>query len=589
MNGKILSLCFILFVFVFFEEFLLTCKVSAYDLPLERKITWQGNVGVKGGVPLRTQEINCVTNYGVHADGNDTSPQIQACINGISNSQVAYLPAGTYTLTSTLNLRSNKTLRGESSETTTLLFTNTALTNDINISGGYTNYPDAPITILSGYTKGSTQLELNNASSFAPGSFVYLTELNDTSIPVSIAGTGGTCTYCGIYGAAGTRARVQISEVVAVNGNTVTISPPLYFTMSAGNSPKANKTPAYIQFAGIENIKVKNGGTTKSSYRRNIHFQGAANCWVKNVKVENCGNRCIDFEFDVFRNEVRDSYVTGCIDRVNSDTCYGVHIDAGSAHLVENNVFETMTASSVVLTSASGNVFAYNYSYSMHRDYDPTGWMWDDHWTHGSHNTFNLWEGNIMQGMAWDIIHGSASHNTLFRNRIYGRDMSVTYIVGVQVIHAISTATNNHYMNEVGNILGVDGFHDTYEIINPGTSWTKKPIWATGGFGGNDNLCFSTTLRHMNYDYVTKSTKKCNDSGEPGCQGGSSDSIMPNSLYLASQPSWWGNLPWPAIGPDLNPMGGDIPAKLRFEGQDAAPPSAPPPSSIKTPSGFQMN
>src|SRR5207245_2242801 len=33
--------------------------------------------------------------------------------------------------------------------------------------------------------------------------------------------------------------------------------------------------------------------------------------------------------------------------------------------------------------------------------------------------------------------------------------------------------------------------------------------------------------------------------------------VLPPSLYLSAKPSWWGTVPWPAIGPDV--AGGDIP------------------------------
>jgi len=32
---------------------------------------------------------------------------------------------------------------------------------------------------------------------------------------------------------------------------------------------------------------------------------------------------------------------------------------------------------------------------------------------------------------------------------------------------------------------------------------------------------------------------------------------LPASFYLSSKPSWWGTMPWPAIGPDV--MGGTDP------------------------------
>src|SRR3989442_10415228 len=32
--------------------------------------------------------------------------------------------------------------------------------------------------------------------------------------------------------------------------------------------------------------------------------------------------------------------------------------------------------------------------------------------------------------------------------------------------------------------------------------------------------------------------------------------VLPPSFYLSGKPSWWGTMPWPAIGPDV--AGGDI-------------------------------
>src|SRR5207247_11001311 len=36
------------------------------------------------------------------------------------------------------------------------------------------------------------------------------------------------------------------------------------------------------------------------------------------------------------------------------------------------------------------------------------------------------------------------------------------------------------------------------------------------------------------------------------------DQILPASLYRSSKPSWWGTMPWPAIGPDVT--GGQDPS-----------------------------
>ena len=93
-------------------------------IPPDRLASWQGNVGVEGGIPVRTTQVDCTkAPYNAHADGTDTTGNIQACLNGIAGGQVAYLPGGTYTLTSNISMPSNKTLRGAGPDATILLFT----------------------------------------------------------------------------------------------------------------------------------------------------------------------------------------------------------------------------------------------------------------------------------------------------------------------------------------------------------------------------------------------------------------------------------------------------------------------------------
>ena len=535
-------------------------------IPSDRQITWQGNVGVEGGIPNRTMEVNCTSApYNAHADGVNTADNIQACLDGIDTGQVAFLPAGTYTLTSTISIPSNKTLRGAGPGATILLFT-ADLSNDIKISQG--NYTDitsvAGISIVSGCTKGSNQLVLSDASGFAAGNFVYVSELNDPTIPVVISNTNGTCNWCGVYGSNGTRARLQLTKVTAVSGTTITINPLLYFTFSNANTPLAHKAPKYVQYAGIENLTIKNSGTTLTATRKPVLFQGAANSWVKNVTLDNSGKRGVDLWFDVFRNEIRDCFFTNVIDQSNSDN-YALQVEAGSCNLVENNIFDN-TANGILLVSASGNVFGYNYMYGVHRTAGMTTWFWPDTWTHGGHSSYNLWEGNDETALEWDFYWGSNSHDMAFRNRFHGKDTTISYDVpNLQTSGAILTFPDNNYMSEIGNVLGTSGFENKYEDTAYGV--VRRPIWVTvnSAFGVTSNKGFATTLRHMNYDYFTNSTKQCGDAGEPGCQGSDAGTTLPASLYLPGKPSWFGSVAYPPIGPDVTGLANKIPAQVRFE------------------------
>ena len=124
---------------------------------------------------------------------------------------------------------------------------------------------------------------------------------------------------------------------------------------------------------------------------------------------------------------------------------------------------------------------------------------------------------------------------------------------------------------------GTAGKSDTYEVAYPAAeTYSQKTIWhlGYGGPGGaGHTLVKDTLLRHGNWDSVTNSVI-----WDPAI----ADHSLPASLYLSAKPSWWGTLPWPAIGPDLTPMAGKIPAQLRFEALNnrvpaiGSPPTASP-------------
>jgi len=561
-------------------------------IPADRLATWRGNVGVKNGIPVRNTEIDCTQPpYNAHHDGTDTSSAINSCLSGISAGQVAYLPAGMYLVNSSVVIPSNKTLRG-AGISQTIIQGNSEEIKIIDIHGFYTDCTPGVVTafnITSGSTQGSTQLVLADASSISTGDHLWLDELNDSYIPVNPTGTGGTWPGS-CYGRGTTRNRSQIVEVTGKTGNTVNIDPPMLFTFSTGNSPQAIKAGApqygdlgrYTHDAGVENLSLTMTAGVKPYL--NIWSQGTANCWVKNVKVTTCGKRCVDLDIDNFRAEIRDSYFTGCYDQFNSDACYGVQIYASSSNLIENNVYDG-TANGPVVVGSSGNVIAYNYLHEVHRTASLTSWFWNDTWTHGSHCSCNLWEGNYHAGLAWDDYFESSSHNAIFRSRILGKDPTVSYDSYLQATAAVAVDDDQHYNTIVGNVLGTLGWNNKYQEENATWYYTSKPVWGLEGSGA-DSRVFSTMLRHMNYDYFTNSTKYCDSAGEPGCQGGDGSHTLPNSLYLSSKPSFFGNLSWPVIGPDLNPMTGMIPAKARFEGQNfpyGSDDITPPPRPLASP------
>jgi len=190
----------------------------------------------------------------------------------------------------------------------------------------------------------------------------------------------------------------------------------------------------------------------------------------------------------------------------------------------------------------------------------------------------NLIEGNVIHWYKDDGYFGSSSHNTLFRNRV---DWQI----------ALKHFCN--YYNVVGNVLGTSGVNTVYESSLPGVFESSiyelgypniGNVSYTGTFGPTtppdyhalpnkldgcqhlDRNVRATLIRHGNYDYVNKTVIW--DNKIP-------DHTIPNSLFYSSRPAWWdADLAWPAIGPDLTPMVGVIPAQRRFHTR-ATPTPAP--------------
>ena len=164
-----------------------------------------------------------------------------------------------------------------------------------------------------------------------------------------------------------------------------------------------------------------------------------------------------------------------------------------------------------------------------------------------------------------DIIHGSSSHNTIFRSQSKGWQSETITTRN----NAIEIAAKNYYMNVVGCVLGTPGKSNRYEVLpgQPYNDWSDDVIWALGvGSGVDDPNVATTLLRHGNFDYVTNTVI-----WDPAIPNHN----LPASLYLNRVPGWWcQETPWPPIGPDVAGLVNAIPAKRRFEGLSCLPVNA---------------
>lgn len=212
--------------------------------------------------------------------------------------------------------------------------------------------------------------------------------------------------------------------------------------------------------------------------------------------------------------------------------------------------------------------------------------------------------GQFVTGSAWNgipiVINGtsysissvnsatsltlSASAGTLTNTYMYAACSNQTVALGLM--------GGSRYFNVIANVIGTPGYHSQYQCSVLTTSTSNcanatKSIYSLGYtiyVGVNDSStngyctspsCTATSyydpqtpaylMRWGNWDSVNAATQ-WNSSEVPSSVSPygnpvpttscTSSASCPASLFLSSQPSWWGSSPWPAIGPDVS--GGNI-------------------------------
>jgi hypothetical protein len=521
-------------------------------IPADRRILWEGNVGIPGGIPNRT-DICATIDASTYGDGStDAAPAIQAALDSCPDDQVVLVPAGTYRIDSTVYVRSHRVLRGAGMDQTIISFQGPAdgrhaiaMWGHPGLTGG-----DPAVAITAGADKGSQTITVASTAGAQVGEIMLVDQLNDGDL-VDSEGVQAKCTHCGRED--GDRTLGQLVEVTAIAGIDITFPPPLYVTY-AGNSPEASFAlpDQFIRWAGVEDLTLTQPNV---SARYLIELQAAQFCWLKNVEVERVDWRAVWVQQSL-QSEISGCYFHESINGYGRSHGYGVLLTSfSSANLIENNILRTLDGGFIQTSGASGNVIAYNYTIDSRFD--------DDWWLTGSptinhapHPIMNLWEGNVGYQVSGDFIWGSSSHNTVYRSRSLGWQSETITANN----NAVAFGKKNTYMNVVGCVLGTEGRSTRYEVL-PGQPYdvsSEISIWALGVMhpDADDPNVAATLLRHGNYDYVNTDTI-----WDPEIE----EQTLPPSLYLSAKPAWFGDVPWPPIGPDVPTLTEKIPAQLRFE------------------------
>ena len=547
-------------------------------IPADRRVKWEP--GVAGGIPSRTVVFADVTQapYNANNTGSaNAAAAIQSAINACPPNQVVSIPAGTYRLDSPLKMKENVTVRGAGSRSTLLRYSGSG---DYVIRFATGSYEwdfssSTPANLTGGLGKGSTNITMAN-NNWAAGDLVLIDELEDNDL-FENDGNSGTCTWCGR--ANGERCHSQIVEVVSRTATSAIINPPLHSTFKTASNPQGVRIKGVLKMAGLESVGITN---INGAARDTLIFEAAYKCWVKDCDVAISRRRHMWMYHSIWC-EIRDSSFHHGVGadwstpNYGPDRAYGLFLGQGStACLVENNDFYKLHFAVAFEGGCSGNVISYNFI---------TNVMYTEGQTpqpaignHGSHPMMNLWEGNVLRSkVLMDTYWGSSSHTTVFRNRITNMPRN-NGEQALQYVFIFDIWKNNRYHNIVGNVLGTVGMEAAVDAPNE-YPWGAKYIYRLGftdsndnGYSGNDSTVTGTILRHGNWHSVDQSV---------AWDTAITDRNLPMSYYLTGKPAWWGDLRWPAVGPDLSPTASEIPAEVRHAGRNVSSGRPLPPEHLR--------
>jgi hypothetical protein len=517
------------------------------------RVTDWSRAGVAGGIPARTT-ICATLNPGA------TASQINSAIAACASNQVVFLNAGTYNLSQgiTFSGKDNVTLRGAGANQTRLVFTGddscTGARGAICIASSWINTMQSPQNSANwtgGYAKGSSVITLSSTSGMAVGNTVILDQLDDASDNggVYVCSTAGVCSYAG-GNATGrsNRGQQQLVKLVAINGNQVTVDPPLAMpNWRASQNPQAIWVNAKRTGDGVENLTIDVRGVSGGT--NGVVFLNATDSWVKGIRSIG-PNRNHVWLYQAVRVTVRDSYFWGNLQGVSQS--YGIEPFGTTANLVENNIFQHVTAPITVNGTDTSSVYAYNFSIDNFRA-DVATYMSATGHLHEVGTGMLLFEGNDGLGMISDNWHGTSHFVTYFRNHLYG-DPAMTSNTDLMHMCAYS-----RFFNFVGNVLGRSPYYTTYEPSGnigggPKYIWTFGSTCATGGL--SDGQVKPTAMRWGNFDTVTGTSRFVASEVPSGLPTFAnpvpSTQALPVSMYLSAKPAFFRSLPWPAAGPDVN-------------------------------------
>jgi hypothetical protein len=528
---------------VFMSALLMTQAVRGTVIPADRVYPWQGNVGIPGGIPVVT-----VIHTNLPASGL-TALIVNAALRSCPSNQVVMLPPGTFVFDGMIDWQSvnhGVVLRGTTrSGTNATKIISRALIPIYMRRFWSGSAMGTAVNVAQDTVQGNRQIILTTVPSWIKiGQLYGIDMLNDEVLASVNTCREGADIARNHFASAGQRGMGQTFRVTAFTNNTLTIECPLTWSFKTNLSAQVWKfaydpetaTPRIL--CGIEDLEIE-GAARLGSVSHMIFLENCDRCWVKNVRshLVPC-NTHIYISYS-YRCEVRHCWVDdGFSDGAGQD--YGIALYYNSCNcLIEDNIASRCHEGFEVGQGCAGNVIAYNFQSEGHASSDEIDMIIG----HNCHGMMNLFEGNVGYGkIMFDCIHGSSSHETVFRNRVYGWQSTEKHNNC-----AIDVDYFNRFCNVVGNVCGYEGFHTVASIQAPAWSFFDKIVYKWGYVNayGLQTSCYDPAsvmklIFHGNYDTVSKTVL-----WDPSV----ADHTLPASYYLSSKPSWFGKLAWPPVDP----------------------------------------
>lgn len=573
-------------------------------------------VGVRGGIPSAAFTQFCDITVSIPG-----APGVVAVGDGVTDdtsafgtawalcppNQFVWVPNRVYLVTQifTSNNVSQKCFRGGGPNGCTMKFVPPAQQSPIKC--GSTDYPipGRPVVtgssvapaIASGGTQGSTSVVVVDASPYTIGKFCRVDAVTANywvwAMNAYRLSTGGG------------PAMSSMHLVTGISGSTITFTPPLPINVMSYSPVLAAYTSTPRFGLGIEDMTID---LTYGDAGCAVEFNSVTDSWLKNVRITGSAHRQVFWNHCLFC-EIRHCETTGT--RGGNANHEGIDFFGDCCwNLVEDNVTNNGGFPAIILGDSAGgccgNAVTFNFCKDVNSGITATMGA-DISGSHGCHNMFNLYEGNVMGMFQVDGYFGGCSHSTVARNWMHGKHTGITQ--GIKCFHL------NHFsikFNAVGNVLGDStwlgsgtpykdapytsnydngasngakaqmaigfpnigntSFDSSYNkaATTPPTlpDYRDQPETINASFGIDFNVA-ATLIRHGNYHHGYSSG--------PEWDGAIADHVIPDSYLYASKPAWFGNFPWPPIDPANPPMTADnstfaatIPAGYRYvNGVDA--------------------